>query len=215
MQHDSTDAYPSDGQHNKKSKALKRVGILFLSLVALVFIGYSVWLFVQNRDISSKLSRAESNNKQLNSENEKLKSSNAQPQSEAINVTEELHGKMASYPLTQKTSNVLLWTSSPGEKGEYITLSHKAYSEFMSSQDKEYIYKVCGTANNLKAIQEDQVYGMLNTSTKKISFPQNGMCLQLFASSENQDSASRAKAQTVINEIKSDIDTFVSSAEIK
>jgi hypothetical protein len=55
----------------------------------------------------------------------------------------------------------------------------------------------------------------MDTTTKKITAPQNQNCVEAIASIDNKDMVSRVKALATLDGIKADVAAFVASATIK
>jgi cell division protein FtsB len=200
-----------------KSPWAKRILMTLVVIVLIGGIGYGTALaWRQYTDVKKDLSSAQAKNKTLSDKNAQLQKDIAD-KSATPDLTDMLpNGKKITYPDTPGNRNILWWSAGPSEvNSNFIILSHKAYDQYMNSTDSELLDKVCGAGDNLKAIRADLVYGLFDTTTKKITPPQNGNCLDAMASTQNTDTVSRAAAQKVLDGIKADIDAFTQNVTIQ
>lgn len=123
-------------------------------------------------------------------------------------------GKKIIYPNDEKNKNIL-WTVEGGQTVENILLSHDAIETFMTTVDSSRITEVCGSETNAKALLHDISVGILNTSTKQLTHPQNSSCIDLLASDSNTDKDSRTKAQEVLKKINEDVEHFIKTVAIE
>ena len=204
----------------KQHKGIKRMGIVLLFLLFLGAAGYGVYAYMQNATLQNDLQNEKNNSQALEDENKKLKDdaetkSNqpvAQPQAKTI--TEALpNGKKMTYDDTAGNRNILWWSTDGSE--DTIAISHKGYQQFLATLDSGIIESVCGPDDAPRALKYNMVYGNLDTTTKKIADVENVSCVSLLATEENTDEASRAKAQKVLDGIKSDVTAFVKNVTIQ
>ncbi|MDN5274143.1 MAG: hypothetical protein JWP06_44 [Candidatus Saccharibacteria bacterium] len=211
---------PSPFPVKKSHRGIKRVGIVILFLLLLGAAGYGAYyVLMQNRDLQSaqtNLSNEQAKGKSLAAENSELKNQVA-AKSATPTITDTLpNGKMITYADTAANRNILWWSSgSTLLKDNSIKLSHKGYQQYLSMVDDSLVASVCGTDQNLKALRTNIVYGLIDTTTKKITAPQNQNCVEAIASTDNKDAVSRVAAQKVLDGIKADVAAFIASATIK
>lgn len=214
MQHSVQNQYQPEP---KGPSWVKRILITVVVLAIVGGIGYgTAYAWRQYTDVNDKLAKEKVANQELRTKNQLL-----QKQVDDASVTKDItetlpNGKKITYADTPGNRNVLWWSAGASEiDSNYIVISHKAYTQYMNGTDAALLNKVCGAGDNLKAIRADLNYGLFDTTTKKITPPQNGGCLDMMASTDNTDATSRAAAQKVVDEIKADIDAFIESATIQ
>ncbi|MDB5167056.1 MAG: hypothetical protein JWN26_201 [Candidatus Saccharibacteria bacterium] len=195
-------------------KALKIFSLIVLLLIAVAGVGYSVYSWQQDNNLRSTI---KDRDVQIHALDKKISSLESQPSSLLIQATLP-NGKVASFPDTDSNRNILWWASGSSAdelSSKYIFISDKLYQQYMAELDDTIKVTYCGTNNDLKALQSDLVFGLLNTDNKQITHPQNGNCLQAVASNDNADLTTRASAQKVLSEINNDMQAFIASVSIK
>lgn len=127
------------------------------------------------------------------------------------------NGKIATYPDTTGNGNVTFSDAGNGDPHSiYIFISHKAYDQYLTSLGQSKVDELCGPDDNLKALKVNIIFGLLNTSNKIITPPQNGNCVELIASTDNTtDTALRPGAQAVLDTVTKDINAFLASVTIQ
>jgi hypothetical protein len=214
MQHSVQNQYQPEP---KGHPWVKRIIMTVIVLLLVGGIGYgTAYAWRQYADVKDSLASEQSKNQDLRTKNELLQKQ-VDDASATKDITDTLpNGKKITYPDTPGNRNILWWSAGASENdGNFVIISHKAYMQYMNSTDTTLLDKVCGAGDSLKAIRSDIVYGMLDTTTKKVTPPQNGNCIDTMASTENTDAVSRAAAQKVLDGIKADIDAFIESATIQ
>jgi len=192
------------------------VGLVLLVLLLLGSLGYAAFILKQKNDLQATLTSEQTKNQTLMAENTSLKTTvSATPTTPTITDTLP-NGKTITYPDTPGNRNILWWSAGPTLVNEsYVYLSHKAYQQYMTTVASNTLVAMCGTYNNLKALQTNIIYGVLNTTTKQITPPQNQDCVEAIAAADNPDAVSRAAAQKVLDQVNADVTAFLKSATIK
>jgi cell division protein FtsB len=210
MQHSAQNQYQPEP---KRNPWVRRIVMTLVILVLVGGIGFGGALAGQQyTDVNSKLSSEQTKNQELKTQNTLLQKQVADA-SATLEITDTLpSGKTMTYADTPGNRNILWWNASAASTdSNYIRLSHKAYQQYMSSTDATLLTKVCGSGTDIT----DLSYGLFDTATKKITLPQNQSCLDTMASVTNTDAASRAAAQKVVDQIKTDIDAFTAAVTIQ
>lgn len=200
----------------KEHKALKRILIVIVSLALIGGIGYGVaWSWKQYTDVKDSLASARADNESLQQKNAQLQGELDALSEEAPTITATLpNGKTATYADTPENRNILWWSA--GAAGDnYIVVSHRAYREYMATADAALVTKLCGSDSAPKAVKADIHYGTLDTTSKTKTLPQTANCVATIASATNTDAASKAAAQKVLDQIKTEVDAFIASVTIK
>jgi len=137
--------------------------------------------------------------------------------SEEDSITKALpNGHVATYPDTEGNRNITFRDAENGDpESVYIFISHKSYAEYLASLGQAQVDELCGPDDNLKALKNEIIFGMFNTSDKTMVPPQNGNCVQYIASTENPDMKLRESAQNVLDRITKDINDFIASVKIR
>lgn len=124
------------------------------------------------------------------------------------------NGKTATYPDVKTYRDIVFAVHNGDESSDYIEISHKAYQEYLTYLGGN-VDDICGPDDAPKAIKKDIIYGLLNTNTKAITYPQNWSCIDLLASDQNPRPEFKQGAQDVLGRVKGDIESFLKSVTIQ
>jgi len=124
------------------------------------------------------------------------------------------NGKTAVYPGIKTNKNIVFLAQTEFDNPEYVKITHVAYKKFLDYLGGN-VDDLCGPDDNLKAVKKDIIFGLLNTTDKTITYPQNGNCVEYIASDENSDTRFKREAQQVLDQVKSDVNSFVKSVTIQ
>ena len=183
----------------RSSQAKTRV-IVALSILAVLIacaVGYVVW-----RVASSANQQSDSTHK----------STSTEPVPEK--TIKLPNGKTATYPDIKTYRDIVFAVHDGDENSDYVVISHKAYQDYLTYVGAN-ADDVCGRDDAPKAIKQDIVYGILNTSTKAITYPQNSNCIDLMAADDTPLPQFKQGAQDVLARVKSDIHSFLQVVSIK
>lgn len=191
---------------------LKILSAAILTLIILALGGFAYYARNENSKLQAELTQK---NGEIATLTTRLQESQKKTASREITAALP-NGKTASYPDTNGNRNILFWSAgSDMASTNFILLSHKSIQQFLSGVSSDTIVKLCGTDTNIKALKYNISVGIFNTNNKTLGKPQNNSCLDELASSRNTDTALRAKAQAVIDQVNGDVDAFIKSVAIK
>ncbi len=126
------------------------------------------------------------------------------------------NGKIVTYPDTEGNRNITFPnTDVDNPTSLYVFISHKVYDKYLASLGETKVDELCGPDDGLRALKDNIVFGLLNTSDKTIIPPQNLNCIEFIASNENQDISLRSTAQETLRTINTDMDAFLKDATIR
>ena len=124
------------------------------------------------------------------------------------------NGKTATYPGIKTSKNIVFLAQEESDNSEYVKITHTAYKKFIDYLGGN-VDDLCGPDDNLKAIKKDIIFGLLNTSDKTITYPQNQNCVEYIVSDENSDTRFKREAQQVLDQVKADVNSFIKSVTIQ
>jgi hypothetical protein len=184
----------------RSSQAKTRVIVAISILVVLIVcaVGYIVWRVASATD------------QQTDSAN---KSTSTEPIPEK--TIKLPNGTTATYPDIKTYRDIVFAVHDGDEHSEYVVISHKAYQDYLTYVGAN-ADDVCGTDDAPKAIKQDIIiYGILNTSTKAITYPQNSNCIDLMAADDTPLPQFKQGAKDVLARVKGDIQSFLQVVTIK